>query len=98
MAEKVHQMPPTEAEIIAHMEKLKNQNCMGVDAVKMESIKYATGSALLMKYLLLTMIWTTVSIPAIWTISTIVCLFKKGSGALAANYRGISITATLFQQ
>lgn len=43
-AKNVDQKPPTMGELKCQMSYLKNQKCLGVDKVRMESIKYATSS------------------------------------------------------
>jgi len=43
---------------------------------------------------LINLIWASLSVPLLWTISMITCLHKKGSQSDPKNYRGISIAAT----
>ena len=88
-AAEVDQGPPTMDELQSHMKKRKNQKWTGIDQVQMESIKYSTESLGLCKHLLLLicLVWSTPTVPAIWLKSTITCRFKKG----LQTYRGYEL-------
>ena len=96
-ASSVDETPPTSDEMTDTLRKLKNGKCKGIDQMHMEALKYATSSPRLILFLvtLLQLIWTSITPPVIWTQSQISCLFKKYSRSDPANYRGISVTATL---
>ena len=82
---------PTIAEVQEVIKGIKNWKCQGTDKIYGEEIKY-NNSTRFMFYLmlLLTVIWTTFTLPPSWLISFITCLFKnKGSRRDAANYRGL---------
>ena len=94
----VNETPPDTEEVLTNMEKLKSGKCSGIDDIKMESLKYGTGSTRLVLFIvtLLQLIWTCLVVPSIWTQAIISCIFKnKGAHSDASNHRAISITATL---
>ena len=94
-ASSVDETPLTSDEVTDTLRKLKNGKCKGIDQMYMDALKYATSSPRLILFLLLQLIWTSITPPVICTQSQISCLFKKYSRSDPANYRGISVTATL---
>ena len=87
---------PDISEINDARKRFKNGKCQGTDKIYGEEIKYNTSNRF-MTYLmpLITIIWTTFTLPSSWLISSITCLFKnKGSRSEASNYRGLSIMST----
>ena len=93
----VDESPPHVDEIKKTLGKLKNGKCEGTDKVKMEQLKYGKQSDMFINHILtlLTLIWTSIIVPNLWIQSRISCIFKKGKQSDPANYRGISVTATL---
>ena len=93
----VDESPPTEKEVEGVLAQLKNGKCSGIDNIRMEQMKFGRRSNAFIQHLmkLLFLIWTSAIVPALWMQSKISCIFKKGSRSDAANYRGISVTATL---
>ena len=93
----IHDEPPTCAELINSIKKLKNGRsstdspaeclkCM-VDNVTFMSVVQAA----------VAQVWSTLVIPEKWRISRIVALFKKGDASLAENYRGLSISSVMLK-
>ena len=75
---------------------LNNGRSWGVDAIPMELLKYNMSPAFLDALVnFFGEIWKQLTIPAEWTTSSIVTLFKKGAQSLLSNYRGLSITSNL---
>ena len=94
----IDESPPTEKEVKTAIGKFKNRRCMGIDGIWGEQVKYGVDSIKLMGMImtLLTLLWTTLNVPALWCISHLTCLYKnKGSSREAKNYRAISILATM---
>ena len=88
--------PPRVDEVKDVIKGFKNGRCLGTDLLHPEHLKYNLSNRFFIYFmLLLTTIWTTLSIPSSWLISSITCLFKnKGSRTDAGNYRGLSIMST----
>ena len=88
----INEDKPTDEEVEEVLSTFKNNRSAGTDKVKTESLKYNYSTSLI-SYLvvLMTLIWTTLTVPGKWLHSEVTCLFKKGSLLLASNYRGISI-------
>ena len=82
----------------ANIASLKNGRCQGTDNIHSEQLKYST-SEILLKYkiLLMQMIWSCLVVPANSLTASITCLHKRGLRSLSENYRGLSISATVFK-
>lgn len=92
----IKETPPDANEIKDVLKTFKNGKSAGTDKVKTEGLKYNNSTLLINAILtLLTLIWTTLSIPSVWLHANITCLYKKGAMSVASNYRGISISANM---
>ena len=92
----VNEEVPSVDEIKEALKTLKNNKCQGTDKVYGEQLKYANSEQLTRYILLLmTIIWTTVSVPKVWLTSAITCIHKKGLKSIAKNYRSIFIMSTI---
>ena len=92
-------MSPLSVQIREVLGTVKNRRCRGIDGVWGEQQKYGMDSDQFLATILtlLMTIWTLASVPLLWTQSHLTCLFKhKGSAQDAKNYRGISVTATVY--
>ena len=92
----IDESAPSREELCEVLKGLNNGRSWGVDAIPMELLKYNTSPAFLDALVnLFGEIWDQLVIPAEWTTSSIVTLFKKGARSLPSNYRGLSITSNL---
>ena len=92
----INESIPTGAEIKTVLKSFKNNRSSGTDKLKTEGLKYNDSKNLIhVLQTLLTIIWTTCTLPANWLHSSITCLYKKGKMGEAKNYRGLSIGANM---
>ena len=92
----VDESPPSEEEVLKSIRSFKNNKSSGTDYVPAEALKYQTSKNLTIALvLLLSLIWSTVTVSAKWLESCITCLYKKGSKSLPENYRALSVGANL---
>ena len=89
--------PPCRTEITAALAQYKNGKARGTDGLFNEQVKYAVDATALVDYLLtfVTLIWSSMALPLLWTQAVISTIYKKGAVALAKNYRPVSMIATL---
>ena len=92
----IDERPPTEDEVKKAVGTLKNNKCAGTDEIYAEQLKYCnSGKLMSLLLLLLTCIWSTVSVPKTWLEAVISCIHKKGPKDIAKNYRSIFIMNTI---
>ena len=92
----VNEDPPSEFEIQKACEKFANGKSCGTDRVPMESLKYHQSDRLLAALLLLlTTIWSLVTVPTNWLSLSITCLYKKGLKSLPSNYRPLTVGSNI---
>ena len=84
-------MPPSEAEVLAAINRLKNHKAAGIDSVHAEQIKYG-GENLKRKICSqIQNIWHGEYLPQDWEEGVMVPLHKKGDRTSCDNYRGICV-------
>ena len=87
---------PSEEEIKKTIRTLKNNKCAGTDKIYAEQLKKCnSGSLITSLTLLLSCIWTTITVPKNWLEATVSCIHKKGPKDKAKNYRSIFISNTI---
>ena len=90
---------PDEEELRNVLKKQKDGKCRGTDEIYSEHLKYSTSKNLLAALLLLiSMIWSMVTVPKTWLIAIITCLHKKGAKSIAKNYRSIFIMNSIISK
>ena len=88
--------PPEEKELENALHTFKNNKSSGTDKLKTEGLKYNSSKKLVNALMmLLTLIWTSISIPMVWLHALITYLHKKEALGIAKNYRGHSIGANM---
>lgn len=83
--------PPTLAEVISAIRKLKNGKAPGEDGLKPEIFKSCSESIAPEILKIIQGIWTTEHIPQDWSDSVILPFYKKNDKTVCKNYRGISL-------
>ena len=92
----VDESQPSQEEAKKIMNSMKTGVCKGSDVINAEQIKYNNSNKLLQIIItMLTLIWSTITVPKTWIHAIITCIYKnKGDLFDPSNYRGLSITAT----
>ena len=90
----INENQPDREDMEKTTKSMKNGKCKDPSGVYSEQIKYNTSSKLMQILVtLMTLIWSTITVPSSWLHSLITCLYKnKGDRMDADNYRGLSIT------
>ena len=84
-------LPPTKAEILNAIKKLKNGKAAGPDGIPPEALKTNSETSAEMLLPLFEKIWSTEEIPTEWKDGHIIKLPKKGDLSNCENYRGITL-------
>ena len=88
---RVNTNPPTKAEIIKAIKKMKNGKASGPDGIPPEAIKADPTTSAEMLQPLLQKIWEQEQVPADWRRGHLVKLPKKGDLSQCGNWRGIML-------
>ena len=82
--------------ISSAIKKLSNGKSSGIDGIPSEFYKNTLHDILPILYKLFNSVFSTGNFPSTWSQSVICPIFKSGSKRNPANYRGISITTTMY--
>ena len=85
--------PITEQEIKQSIKQLKNNKAAGADGVVSEMFKFAGSCLIPYIHSLFNRIFDTGVYPVLWSNSTIIPIYKKGSVNVTDNYRGICLSS-----
>ena len=83
--------PPSVAEVLAAIRRLRSGKAGGCDGIAPEMLKYGGEVVAGRLHEIIAKVWESGSAPAQWKEAHIVPLFKKGDKAVTSNYRGISL-------
>lgn len=83
--------PPTLAEVVKAIKKLKNGKAPGEDQIPPECWKACEHDAVAELVEILRLCWEQEQMPPGWDTAVVIPLFKKGDRTLCSNHRGISL-------
>ena len=85
------------SEISSAIKKLSNGKSSGIDGIPSEFYKNTLHDIVPVLHKLFNTVFSTGNFPSIWSQSVICPIFKSGSKKNPANYRGISITTSMYK-
>ena len=93
----VNQSPPSQEEVQAAIQRLKNNKAPGADGLAAELFKTGGGVLARCMHQLICKIWLEECMPEDWSLSTICPILKKGDTTIRNNYRGISLLSIAYK-